>query len=202
MERWITRESIAGIKNVLPSTEIINIDSKINSLKNNRNFPVSEYCINKFLKTETDQQSVSLRGVGRITDEIPRFGGYFRKNNHFPHENDMFELEKLFKGLIYIGYITHMIRCEEVLKPTECHDKYKLYQTWLMFFLRFNRSLYSSEIQTIHKASKSITENIKKKLKDDGYNITGDQEETLDNILLFYGIAGFALRRREMGLKL
>ena len=39
-----------------------------------------DYCIGKFVQTELDYQTDGDRGMGRMSNFVPRLGGYFRKN--------------------------------------------------------------------------------------------------------------------------
>ncbi len=202
MDYITLNQSIKSIKPVLSQQEAGIFNIKISKLKNNHDFTVPEYCIDKFIKSEMDQQSPGLRGVGRVTNETPRFGGYFRENiNHF-YEDEIMELEVLFKEIIYIGYFTHVMLYEETLKSAELEDKYKLYQMWIMYILGFDNNFFSQSIAKVEKASQKAVDNLKEKLNKLEFPMSDHEEEILDRILRFYGVAGLTLRRREMGIKL
>ncbi|NBG88924.1 hypothetical protein [Isachenkonia alkalipeptolytica] len=165
------------------------------------NLKIMEYCIDKFIKAEMELQSSSVRGVGRLTDQIPRFGGVYRKQILHFYKEEIAELEELFKELIYIGYFTHITLYEQFLKTPVCKDQYKLYQMWIMYILGINPQNYPQGIRTIEKASKKTRDYIKKQMDKLEINLSKDEEEVLDKILLFYGFTGFSLRRGEMGFK-
>lgn len=202
MDLLTMNQSITCIKPVLSTQEAEILDIKINNLKTYHDFSVPGYCINKFIKSEMDQQSPGLRGVGRVTDETPRFGGFYRSIVNHLYKDEIIELEVLFKELIYIGYFTHAIVAEEILKPAEFEDKYKLYQMWIMYILGFDISSFSQNMALVEKASQQSVNSLKDKLHKLEFYMTDTEEEILDRILRFYGVAGFTLRRREMGIKL
>ncbi len=202
MDPLILNNSIERIKPLISKEEAEVVDTKVNNLKKSHGFAVSEYCFDKFIKSEMNLQSSGLRGVGRVTDHPPRFGGYYRRNINYLYRDEIFELEKLFKELLYIGYFTHVLLYEEVLRPAELEDKYKLYQMWIMYILGFDNNSFSEGIGNLGKASGKSVDKLKEKLYKFGFPKTLLEEDVLDRILRFYGIAGFTLRRREMGIKL
>lgn len=202
MNQLIINQSIASIKSLLSQQEAKIFDKKMSKLKYNHDFAVPEYCIDKFIKAEMDQQSPGIRGVGRVTDEIPRFGGFYRSSLNHLYKDEIIALEVLFKELIYIGYFTHVIVCEDILRPAEFEDKYKLYQMWIMYILGFDNRSFSQSIEIIESASQEAGDNLKEKLNKLEFHMSDHGKEILDGILRFYGVAGFTLRRREMGIKL
>lgn len=202
MEKLMMERSIINIKKELQEDEANQFDAKVHSLVQNSSLEISEYCINKFLNSEIDLQSPGLRGVGRITDEIPRFGGYYRNTLQDLYKDELLELKKTLKELMYIGYLMHFFCCEEELKATQYQDKYKLYQIWTMYLLGFDQNTFQEEIVTLQKVSKKTIENCNeqmRKLQINGLN--GSDELVLERILFYYGTAAFALRRREMGFR-
>ena len=162
-------------------------------------FEVPKYCIDKFIKNEMDQQSPSIRGIGRLTDEIPRFGGYYRNAVLHLYEEEAKELQDLFKVLMYTGYFTHIALYEKTIRPSECNDQYKLYQMWIMYILGLNQEDFSQGIKFIEEASKMIRDQIKSELRNLDFKLNNQDEKVLDKIMLFYGLSGFILRRGEVG---
>jgi|GEM_PF-4628300 len=194
--------SVTNIKHLFSTQDVEIVDVKMDNLLNNHNFSIPEYCIEKFIKTEMDHQSPGLRGVGRVTDETPRFGGYYRSNVNNLYKDEIVELEMLFREIIYNGYFIHAILYEEVLKPAKFEDKYKLYQMWIMYILGFDNNSIFQIMEKLGKASQTAIVTLKEKLGEFGFPMTDTEADVLDRIIRFYGIAGYTLRRREMGIKL
>lgn len=202
MESSTMNQSIVSIKKILLENDQSQFDMKVQSLISKQTFAIPKYCIDKFLSSEMDQKSAGLRGVGRINDEIPRFGGYFRNELNQLYTDEILEIKRRFEEIIYIGYLIHLFHCEEALKPEAYHDKYKLYQMWIMYLIGFNQNAFKEVITLIQLASKETTEKIKRQMENHDLNkFSNAKDEILDNTLLYYGIVGFALRRREIGIK-
>lgn len=164
-------------------------------------FHASKYCIDKFIKSEMDQQSHALRGMGRINDAIPRFAGYFRYFILHLYEDEIKELEDLFKELIYIGYLTHIAIYEKKLNSSQCKDQYTLYQIWNMYILGIQKENFSRGIKVIEESSEKTRNQIREKLRNLEFPLQNHEEELLNEVLLFYGLCGFSLRRGEVGFR-
>ncbi len=202
MDKLMLEQSIINIKRRLQVDEANQFDAKAHSLVQNSSLEIPEYCINKFLSSEIDLQSPGLRGVGRITDEIPRLGGYYRNTLKDLYKDEILELKKTLKELMYIGYLIHFFYCEEEVKATQYQDKYKLYQIWTMYLLGFNQNTFQEEILTLQKASKETMKKCNEQMQKLQFNGLNDSDEqVLERILFYYGTAAFALRRREMGFR-
>lgn len=195
-------QSITSIKPLLSAQDTEIVNAKMDNLLNSHNFSVPEYCIDKFIKSEMDYQSPGLRGVGRVTDETPRFGGYYRSSVNNLYKDEIVALEVLFKEIIYNGYFIHVILYEEVLKPAKFEDKYKLYQMWIMYILGFDNNSLFQVMRKLEIASKTCVATLKEKLVEFGFPMTDTEADVLVRIIGFYGVAGYTLRRREMGIKL
>ena len=202
MDHLKMSHSIKNIKHLISTQDTKKVDVKMDNLMNNHNFSVPEYCIDKFIKSEMDHQSPGLRGVGRVTDETPRFGGYYRSSVNNLYKDEIVELEVLFKEIIYNGYFIHAILYEEALKSAKFEDKYKLYQIWIMYILGFDNNSFIQVLEKLEKASQTTVATIKEKLIEFEFSMTDTEADVLDRIIRFYGIAGYTLRRREMGIKL
>ena len=202
MEPIIANQSIRMILSILSEEDTQGYTSMLNKLNENQDFSAPKYCVDKFIKSEMDTQCSGLRGVGRVSDNPPRFGGYFRSQINHLYKDETLALENLLKDLLYIGYFSHIYICEEAIKPTEVEDRFKLYQMWIMFIIGFDSKSLFYNAKIIDNLFEKTKVRLRNKMVELNISLSLHDEEVLQNILYFYRVAGFTLRRREVGIKL
>lgn len=195
MGQEFLNNSMEAVKKISSEEMVNDFDAKFMLLKSMCDFKNIDYCIDKYIFTELDFQTPGMRGIGRINDDIPRFGGYFRKQLSKLPEEKIENLAILFKQSMYIGYLTHALLMEETIKTPVVTSEEALFKKWIP-------EIYISDIRKVPNlanflyASANETmlaiETLMKKygLKGGGF-LSADKT---DLILSFYPQAGFGLR--------
>ena len=78
------------------------LNVKYEEFTNQCNYESVEYCIDKFIKAELDYNTPGNRGLGRISDNVPRFGGFYRKQLINLSNQRLIELNNQIKTLLLI----------------------------------------------------------------------------------------------------
>ena len=102
------------------------------------------YSMDRFVEAELDFMTDGNRGIGRLTENIPRLGAYFRDKLSILDKKGLGELENLIKRLIVKSYIfpaTIMKQPENAknLTPEE------LYNEWIPNIFTSNLKTLMSE---------------------------------------------------------
>ena len=71
------------------------------------------YSLNSFIKAELDFQNLGDRGIGRISEQIPRFGGYYRKQLSQINPEKIKELYDLMNKIMLSSYLTGVLMLSE-----------------------------------------------------------------------------------------
>ena len=111
--------SYTSIKKILENTDksfLEVMDSNFNQLKLAFNFEAINYCLEKFVDSELDYITQGERGIGRMTNNIPRLGGYFRKQISKLNNEEHEKLYLLIQELLIRGYLARILFVEEKLE--------------------------------------------------------------------------------------
>lgn len=190
--------SMQAIKAILNEEVIDDYCAKFQVFKRLCDFEKIDYCIDKYIATELDYHTNGIRGIGRMNDNIPRFGGYFRRHLSNLPEEITNELGNLFKQSIYIGYLTHVLTFEEKPKTSVTTSGQMLFEKWIpeIYVSNIEKApnlrnfIYGSVSETLLTA-KTLMKNYKFK----GGGLFS--EDKTDLILSYYPQSGFGLRARE-----
>lgn len=156
------------------------------------------YSINKYIDAELDFKSDGKRGLGRMTDYIPRLGAYFRKNITPMNQFERFELRCLLQQLIIGSYFARALYVGNISLLESTISKQDLYRKWipgiytqggteksfLLILSKAVESAYDSLLEFFHLHQ----------MKGGGF-LRQDKTKT---ILYAYMIAGAWLRECEM----
>ena len=123
--------SMEAIKDILMEDAVDEYYTKFELFKGLCDYKKIDYCIDKYIAAEFDCRTTGNRGIGRINDNVPRFGGYFRKQMSNLSDEKINELANLFKQSIYIGYLTHVLFMEETLKTPVVISEQLLFEKWI-----------------------------------------------------------------------
>ncbi len=94
-------------KNNISITEEETIKDFRNILVNINDYIFSEAalkCIEKFLNSEIDYSTPGIRGMGRMSTHIPRFGGYYAKYLIKLNSTDIGIIKSIIKDILNFGY--------------------------------------------------------------------------------------------------
>lgn len=185
-------------------TEMCNIfnPDKINIIKNNfdENYKdttpeAMSQCIEKFTQAELDYVTLGNRGIGRLTETIPRLGSYFRNYFSKLDEIKQEELDTLITKLITKGYIFVPMFYGKPKEQTMSFTSDELYQEWIPKIYTFNLDVISDDAGKLLLA---VTEKDINDIKNffNQHNMKGGglfSKDKTDDILNHYLIAGVSL---------
>lgn len=109
----ITQDTLSKLSNkLLPRTKDFFAPERLssvhdvfsNNLKATR-ITVLSHCINTFVDSELDFNTNTNRGMGRLTDDLPRLGAYFRKNFSQLTKTELDDLRFMITELIINSYL-------------------------------------------------------------------------------------------------
>ncbi|MBK5215886.1 MAG: hypothetical protein JJE53_03735 [Candidatus Pacebacteria bacterium] len=199
MSNKIFEDSVQTIKNAVPDDGIAIINKYIDEIKSTIDFKKIDYCIDNYINAEIDYQTTGERGIGRISDTIPRFGSYFRKQICKLSSENLNEIKDNIKQILYIGYLTHIFLHEEVFKNSNSISSQELFEKWIPNIYLINVGDIPSDInKSLFGYTNETLMNLKKILIKNGLVGGGIfSSDKTDMILTYYPIAGYGLRSSE-----
>ena len=151
------------------------------------------FCLNKFISAELDYQTAGSRGIGRVTEAVPRFGAYFRKRLSRLSDDAHSELFHLIQDLVLRGYLSQALSAEEFVVASKYEVPSDLFSAWLPI-------IYVNDLpdQGSHLLSR-VSYNAYQRLKDflASNKMTGGgflSKDKTDEIISKYLAAGWFLR--------
>ena len=176
------------------------IESRFSELIPLLNIEAISFCIDNYLTAEMDYHTQGNRGLGRMSDNIPRFGGYFRKPLSSLSQEDKAQLLTYFQDIILRGYLVHALFAEaKIDKPIQT-DITTIYEKFIPSIYMTNPSNMGEKLQNVLYASINTAMNDiksfldKKGMKGGGFFST----DKTDYILIYYPLAGFVIRAIEV----
>ena len=159
------------------------------------------YSLHNFITAELDFKTPGVRGIGRLSEEVPRFGGYYRKPLSQIDLDKMEILYGLIQGLMLGSYLTAILTFEEELKEAEVTNDHELFEKWIpnIYVTPFNAldSLLQNALlafcgSTVDSILSFLETN---KIKRKG--LLG--RDKIHEIISYYMVAGCGLRITETG---
>ncbi len=159
-----------------------------------------DYCLTQYVQAELDFESPSKRGLGRVTEVIPRLGAFFRKPMSRISKEDLNELKTLIETQCLLGYLTHIFFCENEIVDVSHTDHEQIYTAWLP-------SIYSNDLGDMSEDMEQLFSLCsfrgKHGLKSffDAHGMKAgffQSDDMADVIILYYFAAGFILRETEL----
>lgn len=159
------------------------------------------YCLEKYINAELDFTTPGNRGLGRMTEYIPRFGAYFRSQLSVMSEEELGKLYGLIQDFMLRGYLVHALFAEEPLGEAAISSSKDLYEKWIPGIYVSNPSEMGNNLKNaLAMCSNSAHEKLKSFLV--SHNMKGGgflSKDKTDLILMYYPLAGFGLRFVEIG---
>lgn len=197
-------------ESIYKSFENNNVDKEVLTKINNRfkkykshcNLENISYCLEMFITAEIDYQTKGKRGMGRMTAvDVPRLGGYFRKQISRMTKMERDKLYELIQDIILSAYFFSVFFIEHGAEESIINDKEKLFRAWLpKIYVTDPTQLGNTILSGIKLCTASSIENIqhffKKHKMRKGFWIF--KRDKTDRILLYYAIAGYGLRMQEI----
>lgn len=88
-------------------------------------------CVEKYIGTELDTKARGVRGIGRMTTDIPRLGGWYRREIRALREGDRIELQRLIRDVVLAGYFAAVLVHEGAPEDRFFTDETLLYHAWI-----------------------------------------------------------------------
>jgi len=188
-------ELFIGIGNILSVDNATAIKKNFEDSYKNTDPKNMSQCTEKFVQTELDHETSGDRGIGRLTDTMPRLGAYFRSSFSELDEVSQNELGILIAKLIAKGYIFIPMSNSKPKEKTLSFTDDELYKEWIPQIYTFKLNVMSENVWNLLLA---ITEKDFKDIKNffDKHNMKGGglfSKDKTDDILNSYLIAGVAL---------
>jgi hypothetical protein len=111
-------------------------NNNYNLKKDNLNDEKIDYCIEKFVIAEMDYSTDGKKGIGRFTEDTPRFGGYYRKSLKNLEKEKSDEFAEIMSSLIKKAYVSSILLTDT--KEISINDKDSLFKIWIPKIYTFN----------------------------------------------------------------
>jgi len=153
------------------------------------------YCIEKFVQAELDFITPGNRGIGRLTETLPRLGAYFRNSLSNLEKTKLDKLDILITRLITKGYLFSAVINGQLKEKTLSFTNKNLYQEWISKIFTFNLNVISDNAGNLLLA---ITEKDLQQIRASfrSHNMHGGglfSKNKSEDILMHYIIAGVSL---------
>jgi len=175
--------------------------SKFSDFKNDFNGERIGYSLHQYIKAELDFETHGTRGIGRVSKDVPRFGGYYREQLSEMNQEKLKKLYDLIQMVMLSSYLTGTLMMSEELEQAVVTDKNELFEKWIpnIYVTPFN--LLGSGLQNglLTLCDQSL-ENLLKFLENNKIKKKGVFSKDKENeIILYYMVAGCGLRITETG---
>jgi hypothetical protein len=162
----------------------------------------SEYVIQRFVEAELDSQTEGERGLGRVSAEVPRFGGYYRQYCARLNAEELQELGRLMADVMWSGYLAHVFFSEPEALEARVSDGNEIYEEWISVAYIFPAETLGGNLpgllSTVGDGALTQLEDFQRRygMKGGGF-FSKDKGEA---IRVRYLIGGFLLRRCEVAM--
>ncbi len=180
--------------------ELISIGKEFEKLKQVVNVNFITNCIQQFISAELDYETPGIRGLGRLSTSIPRFGAYFRKHLSELSLEDIGKMYALIQNVIVMGYLFHALFIEKEVQNPKITSTEQLYENWIPYIYSSGRSSMTERARNAlfnfsAPAYKELKEFMSRcNFKGGGFLV----RDKTNDIILYYAIGGFMLRRSEV----
>jgi len=193
------KSTLDGQESMLESLEV-----DFSKLISEFNSEAIAYCLKKYIESELDYTTLGSRGIGRMTDNIPRFGAYFRKPLSILSNQELNKLYYLMQDLCIRGYLNSALYIKWREISSKLSDKDLLFKEWIPSIYVINPYEFSPEIWDITKINIALTkieiyEFMRKHQIIRNTIFKRVSEDRVSGILEYYAVAGYSLRAVEEG---
>lgn len=177
------------------------IMQKFEQLKEYYDHKKINYCLDKYINAELDFVTPGNRGLGRLTEFIPRFGAYFREALLKASTEDLTELYDTIREVMLGAYLCRVLFVEEPVSQPAISSGEDLFEKWIPGVYSSSSS-YSEMDENLLEALMICTDSAFEKLKilTDALEVKSGESRSadwVDIITYHYAIAGFGLRAVE-----
>lgn len=170
------------------------------SLRSSFNAEAVSYCFEKYITAELDADTLGGRGLGRLTDHIPRLGAYFRKGIGRLSDRERAELYGLIESVMIRGYLAHVIDPREGGSEARAFSGEKLFEAWIPGIYSTNPSMMDETMRNcIEIFCFSAWGAVEAFLAERGMKGGGLLSKDKTGLIFFYySIAGYGIRFVEL----
>jgi hypothetical protein len=156
-----------------------------------------DYCLDRFIQAELDFESPGQRGLGRISEVVPRYGAHYRKHLRRLDTAQLDAVDALIRTQILSGYLAFVLPRESPVEAADVQNGENLFRQWIPHI--YSSSLANAadeESRTLLAVlgSDAMQNHLqflgKHGMKGGGF-LSSDKTEL---ILFHYHLAGFGLR--------
>lgn len=177
------------------------LNSKFAKFINDFNGKRIGYSLHNFIKAELDFKTPGVRGIGRLSEQVPRFGGYYSKQLSQIDQDIIDVLYNLIQNLMLRSYLTGVLMLSDELEEATVTNDRELFEKWIpnIYVTPFNalgsglqKGLLAFCGSSVDKILNFLeTNKIKRK--------SLLRRDKIDEIISYYIVAGCGLRITETG---
>jgi len=159
------------------------------------------YCLHNFIVAELDFKSPGVRGIGRLSKHVPRFGSLYRKQLSQIDQHKMEVLYDLIQDLMLKSYLTGVLMLGEELQEIKVNNNIQLFENWIpnIYVTPFNvlgSGLQKALIAFCGSSPDKVIDFLDtNKIKRKGFL----RRDKISEIISYYIVAGCGLRITETG---
>lgn len=194
---------ITSVRQVFAGNDdaLTHITNRCEIIKAAFNVDLVSYCLERYISAELDCETPGNRGIGRLTETIPRLGAYYRKQISELHDEEKSKLYFLIQQVMLGGYLAHAIFMDEPRKYPGMSSSEDVFERWIPAIYGSDASTMDNNILTALEVCTTFSlKMIKDFFKEHNMKFSGHlSEDKTDAILIYYAIAGFGIRFVEVG---
>ena len=175
--------------------------SMLVAIKEQARLDAIEQCISRYIEAEIDFTTPGEQGIGRMSLSPPRLGGYLRKHFARFSAQELQELRKLMRSLIFRGYVAYILNAKTFVPTTGQATADQMFEPWIcrIYVMKIQKEVDEMIRGVIWTPFTALKQFLASKKAVGGGMFSADKTET---ILFWYPFAGFSLRHTEVGGRL
>lgn len=90
-----------------------------------------DHCLDRFIQAELDFESPGNRGLGRLSEAVPRYGAHYRRHLRRLDPEELSTIDSLIRTQVLTGYLSFVLPREEPVESTGVGDGNHLFRQWI-----------------------------------------------------------------------
>lgn len=193
----LARELFSSIREAVPESTK-EMEEEFQSIKSSLDPETINFCLKPYLHAEFDWNTPGNRGLGRLSEAIPRLGAYFRKPISKLTVEQLRFLDELLTRIIVKAYLFQMIISDYKIELDGVRTMVDVFNEWVPL-------MYGTDLLTKYKQSEDMMaclglvfwkdiERLKDSFTSYGLKPGMFQPDIIDQILFSYLNIGLILR--------
>ena len=150
------------------------------------------YCVDGFIFSELDTRSKERKGVGRMSDLVPRFAGVYGEQLLRLPQRTLQAIGEMIKDVVVCGYVQKTMLLSEDCTPLYASGE-ELYDVWMPQIYLVDDPI--AQLALRDSCSKRI-ETVMAFMEENG--LPTQRDDDCFRIIAYYGLAGSMLRQCEV----